>query len=117
MSDIIEWEKKLIAHMKMCADIEEALALNGLPRLVWYSVLSAVSKRGGSAKPFELVKDLSMDQSTFSRMSGQMVQSGLFTVKLTPLDGRKRILVITDIGEDVLLNMKTVISEKLEDQT
>ena len=75
--------------------VDKKLREKGLPSLTWYDVLWSVEKRGGTARPSEIIEDLLFEPSALSHMLRRIEAAGLLQASVVKEDGRGRLLNIT----------------------
>lgn len=87
------------ARLSLVRQVDRALRSKGLPPLTWYDVLWSIEKRGGTARPTEIVDDLLFEPSALSHMIRRIETAGLLRVSQAKDDKRRRVLQITPEGQ------------------
>ena len=96
--------------------VDKKLREKGLPPLTWYDVLWSVEKRGGAARPSEIIDDLLFEPSALSHMVRRIEAAGLLLASVVKEDGRGRVLHITPEGKEARLAIWQIYGAELEER-
>ena len=96
--------------------VDKKLREKGLPPLTWYDVLWSVEKRGGAARPSEIIEDLLFEPSALSHMVRRIEAAGLLQASVVKEDGRGRVLHITPKGKEARLAIWQIYGAELEER-
>ena len=94
--------------------VDKKLREKSLPPLTWYDVLWCVEKRGGTARPAEVIEDLIFQPSALSHMLRRIQAAGLLKVKTLKGDRRGRVLQITPDGKAARAAIWQIYGAELE---
>ena len=100
------WPFFLRAHAEIVAAIEQRLAADGLPPLVWYDVLWALERTSGRAlRMGALADEMVLSRSNLSHLVTRLEAEKLVVRRKSAEDGRGAIAVLTDKGAALRLAM------------
>ena len=94
--------------------VDKTLRDAGLPPLTWYDVLWSIEKRGGVARPAEIIEDLLFEPSALSHMLKRIEAAGLLQIRMVEEDRRGRVLHITPEGKDARIRIWQIYGAALE---
>ena len=93
------WARLLKAHRIALGAIEHALKAASLPPLAWYDALLEVERAGERGlRPFELEREMLLEQYNLSRLIDRMVKAGVIERRACEQDSRGHVIIITSGG-------------------
>lgn len=104
------------ARLSLMRQVDKKLRDTGLPPLTWYDVLWAIERRGGAARPADVLEDLLFEPSALSHMSRRMEAAGLVQICVAETDRRGRVLRITEAGLQARAAIWKIYGKALETQ-
>jgi DNA-binding MarR family transcriptional regulator len=103
---ITAWARVIRVPQRLLKQVEADLKAAGCPPLAWYDALLELKRAGNAGlRPFQLQKEMLLEQYNLSRLLDRIVKSGLAERLATEADGRGQILKITADGRSLLRRM------------
>ncbi len=103
------WSRLIRVPQVLLAQTEAALRDEGLPPLGWYDALVALRRAGEAGiRPFELQRELGLEQYNISRLLDRMVAKGAVQRRRCDADARGQVVRITAEGRAMLNRMLPV---------
>ncbi|MEO3414976.1 MarR family transcriptional regulator [Roseovarius sp. CAU 1744] len=108
------WINLARAYGTAMTEINEALAANGLPPLIWYDILLELERAGDDGlRPYELEHALLLKQYRVSRLVDRIARDGYLRRQSCDDDRRGKRLVITDEGRALRRSMWQIYGAKI----
>ncbi len=96
------WARLIRSSQAMFSAVEADLARQGFPPLGWYDVLLELERAGEAGlRPFELEKEILIEQYNLSRLLARLVKAGHVDRRSAEEDGRGARLRITQKGREL----------------
>jgi DNA-binding MarR family transcriptional regulator len=110
------WPRFLRAHAEIVAAIEERLAAEGWPPLVWYDLLWALERAPGqSLRMGALADEMVLSRSNLSHLAARLEAEKLLVRHRSTEDGRGAIARLTDKGAALRLAMWPTYRDATQD--
>ena len=113
-SHVAIWIALNRSRVALMRRVDKKLRDAGLPPLTWYDVLWSVEKRGGTARPAEVIDDLLFEPSALSHMLRRIEAAGLLKVSMAKDDKRGRMLQMTSKGKEARAAIWQIYGVELE---
>ena len=103
---ILAWARLMKAQRMALAGVERALKQAAMPPLAWYDALLELERAGEAGlRPFELERDMLLEQYNLSRLIDRMEKAGYVARRACADDRRGQLIVICPAGRDMRQNM------------
>jgi DNA-binding MarR family transcriptional regulator len=102
------------SRVALARQVDRKLRDKNLPPLNWYDVLWSVERRGGAARPAEIIEDLLFEPSALSHMLRRIEAAGLLKASIAKEDRRGRVLHITPEGKEARNTIWQIYGAELE---
>jgi DNA-binding MarR family transcriptional regulator len=91
------------AQRTVLGSVEAELKAKGIPPLAWYDVMLELDRAGreGGLRPFELEREMLLEQYNLSRLVDRLVAAGYVERRPCPGDGRGQMLALTESGREM----------------
>jgi DNA-binding MarR family transcriptional regulator len=103
---VTAWARLMRAQRVTLQAVENDLKAAGLPPLGWYDALLELRRtETGSLRPVDLEARLLLAQHNVSRLIDRLQSAGYVQREPCDTDGRGQMVVITQVGHDLLKRM------------